>query len=317
MKIAFCGVWHVHAWEYLQAAKEYAEVAGVYESDTELRHSFCTQNGLREFNSFEELLNSDADSVIVTSATSRHAEYIIKLCEAGKNIFTEKVLALSVEDCEKIREAVEKSGVKFVISLFWKYDANIRTVKAIADSGELGRINYFRFRNCHNGSLCNAPFRRWLPPHFYNKEECGGGAMMDLGAHGMYLTDWFLGMPHSFQSLMGFCYKDAVEDNAVTVMGYENGAIAVNEASFVANCCPTALEIGGEHGYVRYRKGDGIFKASVSTEYKWQTVEPLEKLPKPIEQFLTGNILDGCGIEEAIRLTKMMCEAYSHADKDK
>ena len=310
MKVAFCGVWHVHAYEYCLAAKEHADVVGVYERDSERRAAFCAQHSLAEFKTFEELLESGAKGVIVCSSTADHTEDIIRLARAKKDIFTEKVLALTVEDAMRIKSAVEENGVGFVISLFQKYDSRPLTVKKILDSGELGKINYFRFRNCHNGS-CN----HWLPPHFYKKDECGGGALIDLGAHGMYLTDWLLGMPDSFASTLGYCYPTQVEDNAVCVMGYKNGAAAVNETSFVSNCCPATLELGGEAGYVYYKGKGPVIKSTVATDYKPVEEELCEAQPRPIIQFLTGDIRPGCGIDEAVRLTKMMCEAYKNSDE--
>ncbi len=309
-KVAFCGVWHVHAYEYCLAAKEHAEIIGVYERDPERRAAFCAQHSLKELKTFDELLECGADGVIVCSSTADHTEDIIRLAEAKKDIFTEKVLSIGTEDAERIRDAVLKSGVKFVISLIRKYDSRPLTVKKIAESGELGKINYFRFRNCHNGS-CN----HWLPPHFYKKDECGGGALIDLGAHGMYLTDWIMGMPDSYAASLGYCYPTEVEDNAVCVMGYKNGAAAVNETSFVSNCCPPTLELGGEKGYVCY-VGDGpVIKNTVSTDYKPVEEELCEALPRPIIQFLTDDIRPGCGIDDAVRLTKMMCQAYKNSDE--
>ena len=132
----------------------------------------------------------------------------IAAAKAGKHIFTEKVLALTDAECDAVEAAVNEAGVTFVISLFQKYIGSRKTVKAVADSGELGKINYLRFRNCHNGSTGN-----WLPAHFYNAEECGGGAMIDLGAHGMYLTEWVLGMPSTAASA---CIYAAVSGIGIT-----------------------------------------------------------------------------------------------------
>lgn len=133
---------------------------------------------------------------------------------------------------------------------------------------------------------------------------------MDLGAHGMYLAQWLLGMPDTYGSAMGYCYPTQVEDNAVTVMGYNNGAVAVNETSFVSNCCPVTMELGGENGFVYYKGKGPVIKSTVATDYK-PVEEPLENgLPRPIIQFLTGNILGGCGIDDGIKLAEMMDGAY-------
>lgn len=238
---------------------------------------------------------------------------IIKAAKAKKHIFTEKVLALTDDECDKIEAAVTENGVKLVISLFQKYLGSRIAVKKIASSGELGKLNYMRFRNCHSGSTKN-----WLPEHFYDAEDCGGGAMIDLGAHGMYLTEWILGMPVKFCSAFTTSCeldavkaknKDGVEDNAVTVMSFDNGAIAVNETGFVSDYSPVVLEVFGENGYVRM-VGDHVVKCTQSTGGIEADVTTDINMPSPIVQFLTEQNLDGCGIKEAKALTHMMTMAY-------
>lgn len=315
MKIAIYGTWHVHAPEYTEAAMKYGEVVGVYEEKEVWRKEFCQKYNLKEFYTPEELFQSEAEGVIVCCASNQHADVIIKLAEAGKHIFTEKVLALTDEDCEKIENALERTGVKFVISMPQKYRAGQLTMKKLVESGELGKINYLRFRNCHSGSCAD-----WLPPHFYHAQQCGGGAMIDLGAHGMYLTEWILGMPNKFASVFTqVCDKpevleknvDRVEDNAVTVMNYENGCIAINETGFVSMNYPMSLEIGGDKGYARLENNE-VTKATILTEGKSVKVALEAELPMPIIQFITGQILEGCGIQEAKALTHMMVMAYKN-----
>ena len=195
MKVAILGVWHVHAKDYTKVALEKGEVVGFFERDDALAEEFKGMFGLKRFDTVEELLASDAEGVIVCSATCDHAEDIIKAAQAKKNIFAEKVLALTSEECDAIEKAVEENGVSFTISMFQKFVGAWMSVKSIVDSGELGKINYVRVRNCHSGSVSD-----WLPKHFYNARECGGGAMIDLGAHGMYLIEWLLGVPESASS---------------------------------------------------------------------------------------------------------------------
>ena len=310
MRTAVCGVWHVHAPEYTQRAIELGQVVGFYEPDDAMAESFQKMFDLPRFDTLEQLLSSDAEGVIVCSATSRHPELMVRIADAGKHIFTEKVLALTTEDCLKIQEAVDRNGVRFVISLPQKFTAPQKTAKAVADTGELGKINYLRYRNCHSGSTKN-----WLPPHFYNAEQCGGGAMIDLGTHGMYLTHWFLGIPVSASSAFTVAHDtafnvDGVEDNAVTVMACEGGAIAVNETGFVSDYSPQVLEVFGESGYVKMVNGK-VVKCSALTGGKEVEVPLVAASESPITQFLTGEVLPGCGMEEARALTRLMEMAYA------
>jgi predicted dehydrogenase len=309
-KIAVMGLWHVHAEEYYKSAVcAECEVVGAYDDDSERLNTFCEKYGVRAFDSFEELLASDADGVTVGNATCDHTETIIRIAEAGKDIFTEKILAFTVADCLRVKEAVERNGVQFVIGLVHKSLSLPKTVKKVADSGELGKINYVRVRNCHDGSL-----GRWLPPHFYNKEQCGGGAMIDLGAHGMYLCSWILGMPDTYSSTFTECCGDGVEDNAVTVMGYKNGAIALNETGFVSKYYPMTFEVCGEKGRVCMQNGV-VMKATTATDGALVEVEKEEGDYMPIYQFLYNDVKPGYGIDEAIELTEMMEKAYSNTAK--
>lgn len=313
MKVAICGTWHVHAYHYASVAKmtKGVEVVGVYEENKAWKNDFAKSLDIPAFDSFDDLLQSDADMVVVCTSTKSHPYYICKLAQAKKDIFTEKVLALTIGECEEIKKAVEENGVKLVISFVHKCSGGVRTVKKLVLEGAIGKVNYVRFRNAHGGS-----FADWLPEHFYNKEECGGGAMIDLGAHGMYIINDILGLPESYSTTFNVYApvpknKDMVEDHVVTVMSYKNGAIAINESGFVSPATPCMLEVGGEGGFVSYCEERGVELSNEGTDYDLKKIEMLPSVPEPLEQMLSGVIAEGCGIDEAIDLTKMMMGVYN------
>ncbi len=311
MKVAILGVWHVHADEYTRTAAALGTVTGVWDENADWCRAFAERHGIVAYASLDELLASDAEAVIVCAATSAHTDCIIRAAHAGKHIFTEKVLALTELECFKIKEAVEAAGVRFAISFPWKFLPAQCALKEAVDAGRIGKVNYLRFRNCHNGSTGH-----WLPSHFYNKDECGGGAMIDLGAHGMYLTHWILGEPIGYASAFTHVCRDeedailnpaGLEDNAVTTMTFESGAIAVNETGFVSVYSPNAFEIGGELGYLTVEDGCAILHSTVEGRVE---LEPPAPAPSPLHRFLTGEDAPGCGMDEAIVLTRMMVGAY-------
>ncbi len=311
MKVAILGVWHVHADEYARTAAALGTVTGVWDENPEWCVDFFARPGIPAYSSLDELLASDAEAVVVCSATSRHPDHIMRAARAEKHIFTEKVLALTEAECLKIKEAVDAAGVRFVISFPWKHRPGIMALKAAVDAGRIGKVNYLRFRNCHNGSTGH-----WLPAHFYNAAECGGGAMIDLGAHGMYLAHWILGEPVSYASAFTHACRDeqdavlnpsALEDNAVTIMTFADGAIAVNETGFVSVGCPETLEIGGEAGYLSCVGNAAILNSPVEGRVELELPAPVDS---PLERFLKGEDAPGCGMDEAIVLTRMMEGAY-------
>jgi predicted dehydrogenase len=259
------------------------------------------------------LKREDIDAVCVTTPTNLHKEVMIAAANAGKHIFTEKVLAFNTKDCREIAAAVKKAGVKFCISLPHRTLPQNLFAKKVVEEGLLGDITLMRVRNAHNGSIAG-----WLPEHFYDPELCGGGAMMDLGAHPMYLTRWILGKPVRITSMFTDYTGRAVEDNAVSLIEYENKAIAVSETGFVSSHSPFFMELYGTKGSLLVGGIDGgvkLISDNIKSEVPgWiKPVQLPEPLLKPTEQWVKG-ILEGSkihfGLEEAIQLTELMEAAY-------
>ncbi len=310
MNIAVISYWHVHAEGYTKEIieKTDSKITAVWDEDTERGARYGEQFHAKFYEDYDELLSDQSiEGVIITSPTSLHKELILKAVNAGKKVFSEKVLALTTADCLEIKEALVKNNTDITLSLVKKCDREFLFAKQLVKSGALGRVTYARMRNVHNGSIGN-----WLPAHFYNKEQCGGGAMIDLGAHPMYLLNWLLGEPKTVQSVFTDITNRGVEDNAVSLLEFENGAIGVSETGFVSVYNPASLEISGTKGSLFIR--DGVRYAAEETEGRWLNPETLpEALPSPVVQWANGKFnKEGAtfGIDDAIMLTRMMEAAY-------
>jgi predicted dehydrogenase len=310
MNIAIISYWHVHAEGYTREILERSnsKVTAIWDEDANRGKHYAEQFGVKFYQNYEELLEDKSiDGVVITSATSEHTNLILKAIQAGKKVFSEKVLALTTEECLKIKEALEQKNTDITLSLVKKCDREFLFAKKMIASGALGQITYARMRNVHNGSIAN-----WLPAHFYNKEQCGGGAMIDLGAHPMYLLNWLIGEPKTVQSVFTDITGHGVEDNAVSIIEFANGTIGVSETGFVSNYNPMTLEISGTKGCLLVR--DGVWYANEETGGKWIAAEQLpDALPSPLVQWANGEMNNEgvtFGIEDAITLTKMMEAAY-------
>ncbi len=317
LKIAMVGAWHVHAGGYARQINEFenAHVTAVWDNDIERGKKFAEDFSCTFFEDYNKLLESDIDAVAVCTSTNIHREIIVKAANKKKHIFTEKVLALTNDDAVAIASAVKENKVKFVISYSHIPGNAVQTMKEIIDSGKLGTITYARMRNTHSGSVDN-----WLPPHFYNLEECGGGAMIDLGAHPMYILAWLLGRPVSVSSVFTEVTEKGVEDNAVSVLRFANGAIGVSETGFVSRSDKNGIEVSGTEGFLR-QTGNEVYVALKSEDNQWKKIEVEEKnLPSPLKYFLM--LLSGekdenlYNIDDAVVLTEIMEAAYkSHKEK--
>ncbi len=314
LRVAMLSGWHVHAKQYAREIRDHAphaDVVAVWDEDAERGRAWARELAVPFEASLDACLNrADVDAVCVATPTSRHREVMIAAAEAGKHIFTEKVLATTVADCRAIAAAVERHGVKFCISFPRRAQPEIIYAKQLLDNGLLGRPTALRMRVAHNGALAE-----WLPEHFYDAEACGGGAMMDLGAHGMYVCRWLLGRPKRVWSAFNAVTGRAVEDNAVSVVEFDNGAIAVNETSFVGFGGSSSLEIDGtEGGYRLLSAKEGVAVRGKSFgDSAWHRPALPAARPKPVDQWIEGcrNGADiDFGLAAAIELTELMEAAY-------
>lgn len=320
LRVAMLSKWHVHATDYARTIRSFddAEITCVWDEDADRGRAWAAELGVP----FEENLDSllardDVDAVIVDTPTTAHRDVMVAAANAGKHIFTEKVLATTVAECKDIAEAVKDAGVKFCISYPQRTGREIQYIKQVIDQGLLGKVSMLRIRNAHNGASGG-----WLPEYWYDTKAAGGGAMLDLGCHPNYQATYLLGKPKRaaamFDSLV--CPPD-VEDNAVSVFEFENGAIAILETGFVTPYSPWRLEVMGTEGTVLFDEGKLRIRSNKLPMAGWfyPDVNTMpEALPMPLRQWVDG-ILKGTpivfGMEDAIALTEMMEAAYiSHRE---
>lgn len=312
MNIAMISSWHVHARGYANdfMAIPDCHITAVWDENPDAGKAWAKELGCPFVADYEEILkDSSIDGIAMTAPTCLHGDMLLRAAKAGKHIFTEKVLTIGTKEALAIAQAVKENHVKFVISFPHRCRPELLFAKSMADSGKLGQITYARIRNAHNGSVAD-----WLPAYFYDEALCGGGAMIDLGAHPMYLLNWILGQPDSVSSAFTKVTGRAVEDNAVSVISYKDGAIGVSETGFVTPDDPFVLEIRGTMGGVSIRGNEASY-CCADTGNKWVTADTLpEALPSPQQQWVdavTNNAPITVGtIDDAVALTVLMEGAY-------
>ncbi len=282
MKVALLSKWHVHAVDYAREAMENEAISikTVWDENEERGTQWAEELGVSYEADLHKVLNdSNIDGVIVTTATNRHKEVIIAAASHGKHIFTEKVLAFTVKECEEILEAVEKNNVQLMVNLPRLTESFYLYAQEAVDKGLLGDITYIRCRVAHNGSVPSKENPKgWLPQHFYNKEECGGGALIDLGAHPIYLTNRLGGKVKAVSGKLNEFYKLGVDDNAVVMVEYESGAMGMIETGFLSFGSPQQLELYGTEGTLMVEWQDVRIKSKHLGTDEWVT----PALPNPI-----------------------------------
>lgn len=319
--IALIGEWHIHAPEYAVEVSKIpgVKIAAVWDNDRVRGEKYAeTWRTGFEPNLDTLLARKDIDAVLVGCPTNLHTEVITKCARAGKHIFTEKVLAATYREAEAIGKAVKEAGVRFCISLpFKSYPYNM-FAKELVEKGTLGKITGLRIRDAHNGASAG-----WLPENFYDPIESQGGAMLDLGAHPMYLSAWLLGRPLSVVSLFAHHLGRDLEDNASSVLEFSGGILASSETSLVASRADMVLELYGTKGWFKYSGRPSKVKdvrlyvegdPACEQEGAWITPELPQARPSPLAQWVreinTGEAACGIGIDAAVTLSLLMDGAY-------
>ena len=287
--------WHVHAKGYANFLQSQSDVkiTSVWDDDIARGQEWAKElNAAFEPNLDKALARSDVDAVVVGAPTTDHGKVMVAAANAKKHIFTEKALATTVSECKLIADAVAKNGVKFCISYPQLTESLIQYAKKVIDEGLLGRVSYCHIRNSHDGTLVGRQ-----KPFWFDVTKTGGGAMMDLGCHPMYQASYLFGKPKRISSTFNTSYcPPPSEDNAVSVIEFENNIIAVIETSFITPYLRKSFEIIGSEGAIaRYEDNIIRMRSNKINNDGWLIIDEKKlpsPLPMPLRIWLDG-IIDG------------------------
>lgn len=318
IRVAMLSFWHVHAKDYARQAElnPHTQIVAIWDEEPERGRQKAGEYGVPFYEDLQELLaNPDIDAVIVDTPTTMHPEIMIAAAKAGKHIFTEKVVATTTKECNEILSAVTAAQVKLTVSLprasTGFTDAILRSIR----EGYLGMVTTVRIRLAHNGALPTEKHPNGsLPSYFFDLAQCGGGALMDLGCHPMYLTRLFLGLPESVSASFGYITGREVEDSAVAILRYPSGLLGIVEAGFVNSYSQFDIELQGTEGSMKCSRTDNtlyIRSSKLGGEATgWKVISEFrENIPTPFEQWVS-HIQHGTTATEniglALDLTRLM-----------
>lgn len=291
IKVALLSRWHVHADDYARNVQENDDlsIGLVWDEDSERGEKWAKELGVP----FEQdlnvvLSNPDIDAVVVSTPTNMHKEVIIAAATHKKHIFTEKVLAFTVKDSEEIYQAVTDAGVELMVSLPKLTDNNYLQAEKSIEEGWIGKVTTVRCRFAHNGGVApEGQEHGWLPARFFNKEQTGGGAMIDLGAHPIYLTNRLAGKAKGVYARLQQGEGSNVDNNAALLVDYDSGALGIIETSFVSHGSPFQLEVYGTEGTLRISDDQvTVNSAHVNDGQQTEMKEVLTALPMPMVQWV-------------------------------
>jgi 1,5-anhydro-D-fructose reductase (1,5-anhydro-D-mannitol-forming) len=314
IRVAVLGFWHVHAAEYAARVREHpdTELVAVWDDDLARGQAAADAAVVPFVHNLDALLaRDDLDAVTVTTATTEHHAIMLRVIQAGKHIFTEKLLAPTVAEAEEIVAAADNASLALVVSLPMLYHGYTRAIVEQLDEQRLGDLTYCRIRLSHDGAVAG-----WLPERFYDPAVAIGGALSDLGCHPVYLTQLFLGAaPATVSATYASFTKRQVEDQAVVTLEYADGVIGVVETGFVSNN-PFTIEMHGTRASLAYDSTRNQLRTLNAGEDTWKSLSVPGNDADAFSQWVS-HIQDGTRADDnltrAVVLTRLVSAANTAA----
>ena len=133
------------------------------------------------FTDYTQMLNDpDIDAVIVVAPTDLHKQIVVDCAAAGKHIFCEKPMAMTVEECDEMIEACDKYGVKLQVGFMRRFDASFREAKRLVAEGAIGELVQI-----HSNTRGPSKPRPWM----YDIKK-SNGILAEVNSHDIDAVRW-------------------------------------------------------------------------------------------------------------------------------
>src|SRR5579871_755060 len=198
----------------------------------------------------EELASrSDVDVVCVCVPSGLHAATAAVALEAGRHVLVEKPIDIRLEAADRLIDTARRCGRRLGVISQRRWDPGVVATRELIESGRLGRL-----------LLGDADVKWYRSDAYYASSGWrgtvaldGGGCLMNQGVHQVDLLRWLMGPVESVFARTGTFGHESieVEDVAVALLRFRNGALGVIEASTaVYPGLAARLEISGTEGTV-------------------------------------------------------------------
>jgi predicted dehydrogenase len=285
------------------------------------------------YTSAEQMLRQEKlDIVSIATPNKFHRPLTLAALAAGCHVLCEKPMALNAAEAREMLAAARLAGKRLMINFSYRFTEQSMALKRQVESGAIGEV-YFARTIWHR--------RRGLPGFggwFGQKALSGGGPLIDLGVHRLDLALWLMDYPEPVW-VLGSTYNAIgaalaqkqgarfdVEDLAVGLVKFANGATLEIEASWAANIQESELMetrlFGTTGGLVQRNVNETYqFEAELYVErnenhFNWRLHGPWPPVPSPMHHFVDGVIHHTPHLapgEEGVRVMEILDALYQSA----
>ena len=244
-----CGAGLFHLEGYAEEPR--AEIVALAGLETDRCRELAERFGIPHvYRDYTELLANPAIAAVSIAVPNHlHLPVAVAAVAAGKHVLVEKPLARNAAEGEQMVAAAEAAGKVLAIAFQRRGRHDVQIVKGEVERGALGRIYHAKAYWMRRSGIPG------LGSWFTNKEQAGGGPLIDLGVHVLDMALWMMGNP-KVQSVSAATYAELgprgtgqwqgsrftiapgvayeVEDFATALLRFEDGATLQLDASWAA-----------------------------------------------------------------------------------
>lgn len=287
--IGFGGLGKVHFGDVAQIKEKAGDVELVAICDIdESRFTAKTDTNLGEdtstldlsayhlYTDIDEMLEKEElDFVITALPTYIHEQVAVKVMNKGINVFSEKPMALTLEQAQNMIDASEKNNVKLMIGQCLRYWPEYKILKEAIDTKKYGKVLFASFRRL-------SPLPKWSWEDWFLDESKSGGAALDLHVHDVDFINWAFGKPKAVTSKV--LNEKTKHDTVITDYDYDDKIVTCIGTWGLPEKAPFSAEY-----YVRFENAVLDAKGGVLSIYTDEVNEKVEFAP---ENAYTNEVVD-------------------------
>lgn len=258
------------------------ELTGCFARSEDTREAFAAARNIAAFTSLEQVLASDAvDGLLVATPHSTHRPIIEAAAAAGKHVFVEKPLTLTVEDGQAAVDAAEAAGIVLQVGHHRRKEAPLRRMREMVDAGELGEIHHLE------GNF-SVPKNLQSPKGWRNDPaECPAGSMTGCGVHIVDNFQYLAGRIARVHAFSKKIHAAAQVDDVTTInLEFESGPLGLLGTCFVVPKIVHTGIYGTESSAWSEDDGTRLFQQRIDEPMRSETsVEPIDAVAEQVAEF--------------------------------
>ena len=251
------------------AEREDVDLLAVADADLHKAEALSQRFGVPLVLTDDALITHDElDAVVICTPNYLHEGMAIAALEAGKHVFVERPLATTSEGAKRVLDAAERAGKVLVVGMPHRFRPGVAALRNFIAGGELGDL--YAVRGSWMTRLMPGSRHTWR----YDRQEAGGGALIDLGVPALDLCLWLVGFPAMKRvSCVTARVESSVEDAATLMAESEEGIALTLEVS-------NRLFAGDDRYYARVMGTEGSGSLPPLEVFKQLGGRPMDVTPR-------------------------------------